>query len=61
MVEHLPMAIPSPGILLLKRLTLPRLAAHVAVGGRAARQVEQLTGLLAGLDPGHSEWCADPE
>ena len=39
-VEHLPMAITSPGIRLLKRLTEPRLAAHVAVGSRAARQVE---------------------
>ena len=47
-VEHLPMAIPSPGIRLLKRLTAPRLAAHVAVGSRAARQVEQLSGLRDG-------------
>lgn len=47
-VEHLPMAIPSPGIRMLKRLTAPRLAAHVAVGSRAARQVEQLSGLPSG-------------
>ena len=47
-VEHLPMAIRSPGIRLLKRLTAPRLAAHVAVGSRAARQVEQLSGLREG-------------
>ena len=47
-VEHLPMAIPSRGIRLLKRLTAPRLAAHVAVGRRAAREVEQLSGLRAG-------------
>ena len=47
-VEHLPMGIPSRGIRLLKRLTAPRLAAHVAVGGRAAREVEQLSGLRAG-------------
>jgi glycosyltransferase involved in cell wall biosynthesis len=44
-VEHLPMAVPSPGIRLLKRLTAPRLAAHVAVGARAAREVERLCGL----------------
>ena len=47
-VEHLPMAIPSPGIRLLKRLSAPWLAAHVAVGARAAREVEQLCGLRAG-------------
>lgn len=47
-VEHLPMAIASPRMRLLKRLTSPRLAAHVAVGGRAARQVEQLSGLPDG-------------
>ncbi len=47
-VEHLPMAIPSPGLRLLKRLTAPRLAAHVAVGALAAREVEQLSGLRAG-------------
>ena len=47
-VEHLPMAIPSPGTRLLKRLTAPRLAAHIAVGGRAAREVEHLCGLRSG-------------
>ncbi len=47
-VEHLPMAIQSPRIRLLKRLTAPRLAAHVAVGNHAARQVEQLSGLREG-------------
>lgn len=46
-VEHLPMAIPSPGVRLLKRLTAPRLAAHVAVGASASREVEQLCGLRA--------------
>lgn len=47
-VEHLPMAISAPRMRLLKRLTSPRLAAHVAVGRRAARQVEQLSGLPEG-------------
>jgi glycosyltransferase involved in cell wall biosynthesis len=47
-VEHLPMAIKSPRMRLLKRLTSPRLAAHVAVSSRAARQVEQLSGLPDG-------------
>jgi glycosyltransferase involved in cell wall biosynthesis len=58
------MAIPSPGIRLLKRLTAPRLAAHVAVGYRAAREVEKLSGLRDGSirsipngipTPGHEE------
>lgn len=44
-VEHLPMTIPSPRVRLLKRLASRRLAAHVAVGRRAARQIEQLSGL----------------
>jgi glycosyltransferase involved in cell wall biosynthesis len=42
------MAIASPRMRLLKRLTSARLAAHVAVGARAARQVEQLSGLPDG-------------
>ncbi len=47
-VEHLPMAITSPGVRLLKRLTEPRLAAHVAVGSRTARQVECMSGRRGG-------------
>lgn len=47
-VEHLPMTIASPRMRLLKRLTSPRLAAHIAVGRRTARQVEQLSGLPDG-------------
>jgi len=68
-VEHLPMATPSPGIRLLKRLTAPRLAAHVAVGRRAAREVEHLSGLRAGSirsipngvpNPGHDDSLRPP-
>ena len=47
-VEHLPMAIPSRGIRLLKRVTAPRLDAHVAVGSSAAREVEALCRLRPG-------------
>lgn len=47
-VEHLPMPIPSPRIRRLKRLTSLRLAAHLAVGGHTARQVEDLCGLRRG-------------
>lgn len=43
-VEHLPMAIRSRGIRLLKRWTAPRLAAHVAVGTATARAVEAISG-----------------
>lgn len=43
-VEHLPTAIPSRGIRLVKRLTSPHLAAHVAVGSAAARTVEAMSG-----------------
>jgi len=46
-VEHLPMAIGSRPGRLLKRLTAGRLAAHLAVGAGAAREVERLCGLPA--------------
>lgn len=44
-VEHLPMPMPSRLGRALKRATSRRLAAHVAVGTRAARAVEQIAGL----------------
>jgi glycosyltransferase involved in cell wall biosynthesis len=47
-VEQLPLASRSRAQRLLKRLTSARLAAHVAVGNRAARLTEQ----MAGLPPG---------
>ena len=48
-VEHLPtLAQPTRGQKLLKRLTSRRLAAHIAVGARAARWIESLFGLPAG-------------
>lgn len=47
-VEHLPMPIGSRPALLLKRATSSRLAAHLAVGTGAAREVERLCGLPAG-------------
>lgn len=43
-VEHLPMPIRSRGIRLLKRLTVPRLAAHLAVGSASARSIEEICG-----------------
>ena len=43
-LEHLPMPIRSSRIRLLKRITAPRLAAHVAVGTAAAREVEAVSG-----------------
>jgi glycosyltransferase involved in cell wall biosynthesis len=47
-VEHLPtLARPTRGQTLLKRSTSRRLAAHVAVGARAARWIESLFGLPA--------------
>jgi glycosyltransferase involved in cell wall biosynthesis len=48
-VEHLPtLARPTRGQRFLKRYTSRRLAAHVAVGTRAARWIESLFGLRAG-------------
>jgi len=47
-VEHLPMATRSRGIRTLKRLTDPRLAAHLAVGASAAREIERLNCLPTG-------------
>jgi glycosyltransferase involved in cell wall biosynthesis len=47
-VEQLPLASQSRAQRLMKRLTSARLAAHVAVGERAARLTEQ----MAGLPPG---------
>jgi len=47
-VEHLPMPIPWPGVRRLKALAAPRLAAQVAVGSAAAREIEQLSGLAPG-------------
>lgn len=47
-VEHLPMAMRSRSGALLKRLTSRRLAAHLAVGSGAAREVERLCGLAPG-------------
>jgi len=47
-VEHLPMATPWPNVERLLRVAAPRLAAHVAVSGVAARQVEA----LGELEPG---------
>lgn len=48
LVEHLPMAIRSAKVRLLRRMAAPRVAADVAVGGRTARELEQLIGLPAG-------------
>jgi glycosyltransferase involved in cell wall biosynthesis len=47
-VEHLPMPIGSPSGRALKRATSRRLAAHLAVGSGAAREVERLCGLPRG-------------
>ncbi len=47
-VEHLPMATGSPLARVLKRATARRLAAHLAVGSGAAREVERLCGLPPG-------------
>ncbi len=47
-LEHLPMPVPWPGIRLLRRLTTPRLAAHVAVGTASAREVEAIAGRPTG-------------
>jgi glycosyltransferase involved in cell wall biosynthesis len=47
-VEHLPFATQAPLSRWLKRMTSRPLAAHVAVGERAARLIEQETGLQAG-------------
>jgi glycosyltransferase involved in cell wall biosynthesis len=47
-VEHLPMAIGSRPARLLKRATARRLAAHLAVGSGAAREIERLCRLPAG-------------
>jgi glycosyltransferase involved in cell wall biosynthesis len=47
-VEHLAMPIASPFGRWLKRVTSRRLAAHVAVGERAARDVEAVAALPAG-------------
>ena len=47
-VEHLPLAPSVRSTVLLKRLGSRRLAAHVAVGERAARATEQAIGLPAG-------------
>ena len=47
-VEHLPMAIASRPGRVLKRLTSRRLAAHVAVGSGAAREIERLCALPYG-------------
>lgn len=43
-VEHLPMPTRSRGLSRLKRWEAPRLAAHLAVGTAAAREVERLSG-----------------
>ena len=47
-VEHLPMPIGSAPGRLLKRATSRRLAAHLAVGSGAAREVERMCGLPSG-------------
>lgn len=47
-VENSPMAVWSSTSGRLKRLTAPRLAAHVAVGERTARLIEDTSGLPAG-------------
>ena len=47
-VENSPMGVWSPTSGRLKRLTARRLAAHVAVGERTARLIEQSSGLRAG-------------
>jgi glycosyltransferase involved in cell wall biosynthesis len=47
-VEHLPMATGSRPARMLKRATARRLAAHLAVGSGAAREVERLCGLPSG-------------
>jgi glycosyltransferase involved in cell wall biosynthesis len=46
-VEHLPMPIASPSGRWLKRVTSRHLAAHVAVGERAARDIEAMASLPA--------------
>jgi glycosyltransferase involved in cell wall biosynthesis len=47
-VEQLPTPPPSPGRRRLKRLTAARLAGHVAVGERSARELERTIGLVPG-------------
>lgn len=47
-VEHLPIPSGDPGQRRLKRVLAGRLAAHVAVGGQAARLVEEYAGLPVG-------------
>jgi glycosyltransferase involved in cell wall biosynthesis len=44
-VEHLPQPIPRLAWRVLKRLTAPRLAAHVAVGERSAVEVASISGV----------------
>lgn len=69
-IENSPMAVWSPTSARLKQLTSPRLAAHVAVGDRTARLIEESSGLRAGSiatiyhgvpDVGHAEVERGPE
>lgn len=63
-VEHLPLPSRSATQRWLKRVASRRLAAHVAVGDRAARRIEQMAGLEGGsvgtVYNGVPEFSADP-
>jgi glycosyltransferase involved in cell wall biosynthesis len=48
-VEQLPRPVPNARQRLIKRLLSRRLAAHVAVGDRSAREIERLVGLPSGF------------
>jgi len=47
-IENSPMSVWSPSSALLKRMTCKHLSAHIAVGDRTARMIEESTGLPPG-------------